>query len=198
MPRCGSRIPNRQIKQKNTQGEFEMGLYQKMKETFENEYKQRSELYRRRLSIWRDEPAVNQIDKPTNLARARTLGYKAKQGYIVVRVRLARGQRKRPEPSGGRKPGKNVRYLSPGISLRAQAEQRVARKYRNLEVLNSYWVGQDGQKKYFEVIMVEPKAYGKPISRSRAFRGLTSAFRKVRGLRNKGFGSEQARKREYC
>src|SRR3989344_933339 len=150
-----------------------MGLYQSIKKTFEKEYKERAEIYRRRLSMWRTQLAVNPVEKPTNLSRARALGYKAKQGYIVVRVRLPRGQRKRPEPSGGRKPGKNVRYLSPGISLQAQAEQRAARHYRNMEVLNSYWVGQDGQKKYFEVILVEPKAYGKPISLSRAFRGLT-------------------------
>ncbi|MFH0927749.1 MAG: 50S ribosomal protein L15e [Candidatus Micrarchaeota archaeon] len=171
-----------------------MGLYQRMKASFEKEYKERSEIYRRRLSAWRVEPAVSPLERPTNLARARVLGFKAKQGFKVVRVRLARGQRKRPMPSGGRKPGKNIMYLSPGISLRAQAEQRAARKYRNMEVLNSYWVGQDGQKKYFEVILVEPKAYGKPIRSSRAFNGLTSAFKKVRGLHNKGVGSEQARR----
>jgi len=173
-----------------------MGLYERIKTTFQKEYNERSEIYRRRLSVWRAEAAVNPIERPTNLARARTLGYKAKQGYIVVRVRMPRGQRKRPEPSGGRKPGKNVRYLSPTLSLRAQAEQRAARGYKNLEVLNSYWVGEDGQKKYFEVILVDPKAYGKPIAHSRAYQGLTSAFRKVRGLRNKGEGSEQARKRD--
>lgn len=173
-----------------------MGLYDRIRTTFQKEYKERSEIYRRRLAIWRDEPAIVPVEKPTNLARARALGYKAKQGYIVVRARMSRGQRKRPEPSGGRKPGKNVRFLSPTLSLRAQAEQRAARKYRNLEVLNSYWVGEDGQKKYFEIILVDPKAYGKPISISRAFNGLTSAFRKVRGLRNRGFGSEQARKRQ--
>lgn len=162
-----------------------MGLYDRIKETFQKEYAQRAEIYRQRLSKWRGEPSLVPLERPTNLARARTLGYKAKQGYIVVRVRMGRGQRKRPEPSGGRKPGKNVRYLSPSVSLRAQAEQRAARRYRNMEVLNSYWIGEDGQKKYFEIILVEPKAYGKPISISRAFSGLTPAFRKVRGLGRK-------------
>jgi len=162
-----------------------MSLYDSIRNTFQKEYKERSEIYRRRLSVWRTEPAVTPLERPTNLSRARVLGYKAKQGYKVVRVRIARGQRKRPEPSGGRKPGKNIRYLSPTMSLRAQAEQRAARRYRNMEVLNSYWAGEDGQKKYFEIILVEPKAYGKPISRSRAFNGLTSAQRKVRGMRKK-------------
>jgi large subunit ribosomal protein L15e len=36
------------------------------------------------------------------------------------------------------------------------AEERVARKYPNLEVLNSYWVWQDGRHKWFEVILVDP------------------------------------------
>ena len=36
------------------------------------------------------------------------------------------------------------------------AEERAARKYPNLEVLNSYWVWQDGQYKWFEIVMVDP------------------------------------------
>jgi large subunit ribosomal protein L15e len=127
------------------------------------------------------------IERPTNLARARTLGFKAKKGdYIIIRVRMRRGQRKRPEPMGGRKPGKNIRFLSPGVSLQRSAEQKAARKYRNMEVLNSYWVGEDGQKKYFEVIMVNPKIM--QIRKTRAFRGLTSSAMKGRQNINKRMG----------
>jgi large subunit ribosomal protein L15e len=65
------------------------------------------------------------------------------------------------------------------------AEERAARRFPNLEVLNSYWVWEDGVHKWFEVLMVDrtllPElSLGK--GRGRAFRGLTSSGRKVRGL----------------
>jgi large subunit ribosomal protein L15e len=44
---------------------------------------------------WRSEPTILVIEKPTRLDRARTLGYKAKKGIVVVRVRVPRGGRKR-------------------------------------------------------------------------------------------------------
>ena len=31
-----------------------------------------------------------------------------------------------------------------------------ARKYPNLRVLNSYWVGEDGSQKWHEIIMLDP------------------------------------------
>jgi large subunit ribosomal protein L15e len=41
-------------------------------------------------------------------------------------------------------------------NLRALAEERCGRKMPDLRVLNSYWVGQDGTYKYYEIIMVDP------------------------------------------
>jgi len=71
-------------------------------------------------------------------------------------------------------------------SLRLIAEEKAARKFPNLEVLNSYWVGEDGRYKWYEVILVDRTLLpelrlGK--GRGRVFRGLTSAGKKVRGLR---------------
>ena len=76
------------------------------------------------------------------------------------------------------------------------AEIRAARKYKNLEVLNSYWIGKDGKHYFFEVIMVDPlrpEIRNDPVykwitsskNRKRAERGLTSAAKKSRGLRSK-------------
>ena len=42
-------------------------------------------------------------------------------------------------------------------SLRSVAEERVGRKVQGLRVLNSYWVGEDGTYKYFEIICVDPQ-----------------------------------------
>ena len=36
------------------------------------------------------------------------------------------------------------------------AEERTAKHYPNMEVLNSYWVGEDGKHKYYEIILVDP------------------------------------------
>jgi len=163
------------------------------------------ELMRQRLIEWRKEPAIVRVEKPTRLDRARKLGYKAKQGFIVVRVRVRRGGLRKQRPRSGRRPKRmGVRKYKPAKSLRLIAEERAARKFPNLEVLNSYWVGEDGRFKWFEVIMVDPhnpsiKA-DKDINwicqkqhKGRVFRGLTSAGKKVRGLRKKGRGAEKAR-----
>jgi large subunit ribosomal protein L15e len=157
-----------------------MGMYRHIQKTFQQEYHERSEIYRKRITEWRKLGTVVRIGKPTNLARARSLGYKAKEGYYLARVSVGRGSRKRPHPWGGRKPAKNVAYLSPGKSLQRQAEEKAGRVFSNLEVLNSYWVGEDGMRKYFEVILVDRKLLpGMP--RGRVFRGLTSAGKQDRG-----------------
>ncbi|MEM2138210.1 MAG: hypothetical protein QW568_03935 [Candidatus Anstonellaceae archaeon] len=156
-----------------------MGMYKYIQQSFQKQYKERSELLRKRITEWRKLGTVVRILRPTNLARARSLGFKAKDGYYMARVAVGRGSRKRPHPWGGRKPAKNVAYLSPGKSLQRQAEEKAGRVFSNLEVLNSYWVGQDGTKKYFEVVLVDRKLLpGMP--HGRVFRGLTSAAKKGR------------------
>ncbi len=144
------------------------------------------EIMRERIIVWRRQPAIYRVDKPTRIDRARRLGYKDKPGYIVVRVRVRRGGLRKPRPRAGRRQKRmGVRKYKPAKSLRLIAEERAARKFPNLEVLNSYWVWEDGRYKWFEVIMVDRTLLpelklGK--GRGRVFRGLTSAGRKVRGL----------------
>jgi|YelNatPaOPRAMG01_1025707.scaffolds.fasta_scaffold06103_10 large subunit ribosomal protein L15e len=156
-----------------------MGAYKYITETLQQEYKERNDTYKQKIIEWRGRPAIERVERPTNLARARRLGYKAKQGYVVVRVRIEKGRRTRRKPMGGRKPKNNYLFVQPGLSHRAMAEQRANRKYRNLEVLNSYWVGEDGNYKYFEIILADPSKSTVDstavLRRGRAFRGLTSA-----------------------
>jgi large subunit ribosomal protein L15e len=163
------------------------------------------ELMRQRLIEWRKQPAICRIEKPTRLDKARKLGYKAKQGFVVVRVRVRRGGLRKQRPRAGRRPKRmGVKKFKPAKSLRLIAEERAARKFPNLEVLNSYWVGEDGRSKWFEVLMVDPShpaiKADKDINwicqkqhHGRVFRGLTSAGKKVRGLRRKGKGAEKFR-----
>ena len=177
-----------------------MGIYKYLREA----WKKPTLLVRKKLITWRKEPPILKINKPTRLDKARSLGYKAKQGILVARIRVRRGGKKRPQTKKGRQSGKMRRTLVLDKSLQVVAEERVNRKFHNFEVLNSYWVGEDGLHRWFEVILIDPhhpviKADKKlnwicnRHHRGRAFRGLTSAGRKSRGLRRKGKGAEKLR-----
>lgn len=139
-----------------------------------------------RLAEWRRETVVARIERPTKIGRARSLGYKAKQGFSVARVRVKKGMRKRPKPAGGRVPKKAGRFFPPGKSKQAIAEEKAAKKFPNMEVLASYYAGEDGNYLWYETILVDrahPVIKSDPrISwicgqRGRAFRGKTPASR---------------------
>ncbi|MBI2079302.1 50S ribosomal protein L15e [Candidatus Micrarchaeota archaeon] len=166
-----------------------MGAYKYIREAFEKQYKERGQDYRNKLIQWRTEGAIVRVERPINVARARTLGYKAKIGYVVVRIRVDKGRRRRRTPMGGRKARHNYLLVQPDLSHQAIGEQRVNRRFPNLEVLNSYWVGEDGTHKYFEVIMVDSSKNGissmaKQVAsrKKRVYRGLTAQGRKARAL----------------
>jgi len=115
------------------------------------------ELMRQRAIQWRREPAIIRIERPTRLSRARALGYKAKQGFVIVRVRVRRGGLRKSRPSSGRRPKRmGVKKHVPAKSLKLIGEERVARKFPNLKVLDSCWVWEDGRYKWFEVILIDP------------------------------------------
>ena len=112
---------------------------------------------KKRLIEWRKQPTVIRIEKPTKIYKARMLGYKAKQGIIVVRVRVRKGKMERERPDSGRRPKRmGTTRLTIKKSLRWIAEEKAQRKFPNLEVLNSYYVAEDGKYKWYEVIMVDP------------------------------------------
>jgi len=163
------------------------------------------ELMRQRAIQWRQEPTVTRVERPTRLDRAHKLGYKAKQGYIIVRAKVRRGGRRKPRPTSGRRQKRmGVKKLKQAKSLQLMAEERAARKFPNLEVLNSYWVWEDGAQKWYEIIMVDPNSpvikadkninwITKNVQHGRVFRGLTSAGKEIRGLHHKGKGTEKLR-----
>ena len=158
-----------------------------------------------RLIAWRAGPSFERVERPLRIDRARSLGYKAKQGFVVVRARVRRGGLRKKRFDGGRVPSKmGVLKITQKKSIRWIAEERVAKRYPNMQVLNSYWVGEDGGHKYYEVILVDPhhKAVqndnhynwlSDPSNSKRVLRGKTSAGQKTRGLRWTGKGSEHHR-----
>ncbi|MGC8478407.1 MAG: 50S ribosomal protein L15e [Candidatus Micrarchaeia archaeon] len=158
-----------------------MGSYNEISKTFRDEYRSRSSLYKNRLEKWSAEPVVVRAEKPTNIARARRLGYKAIQGVIIARVRVNKGKRKRQKADGGRKPSKSGRFFSRAKSLQRIAEEKAARRFSNCEVLNSYLVGSTGQKAFYEIILLDrasKSVASNPLYKSiisqkgRAFRGV--------------------------
>jgi len=164
-----------------------------------------AEIRKDRQIEWRRGASFVRLERPTRLDRARDLGYRAKQGYVIVRARVRRGGLRKIPPQGGRKPKRRgILKITMAKNIQRIAEERVMKHYPNMEVLNSYWVGEDGMHKYYEVILVDPshpviKSDPKinwicePQHRGRAYRGLTSAGKKGRGLTYKGKGAEKLR-----
>jgi large subunit ribosomal protein L15e len=99
-----------------------------------------------KTTAWRSEPTVKRIERPSRLDRARRLGYKAKQGIIVVRTRVGRGGMRKQRPTSGRRPKHlGVVRIKQSESMRKVAERRVNEKYPNTEVLGSYYLHKDGK-----------------------------------------------------
>ncbi len=158
-----------------------------------------------RLIKWRKEGTITPIEHPTRLDRARSVGYKAKQGITLVRIKVRRGGLRKRKISKGRRPRrKGILKITMNKNIQRIAEERVQKHYPNMEVLNSYAVGQDGLHKWYEVILVDPYSpsvlsdrnlnwISDPAHSSRAYRGLTSAGKRGRGLRWKGKGAEKVR-----
>jgi Ribosomal protein L15E len=128
-----------------------LGKYSKLiQENYKDELKQR-------LIEWRKEPTVKRLERPTKVYKARMLGYKAKQGVIVVRVKVRKGKMEKQRPRSGRRPKRmGVVRLTLKKNLRLIAEEKAQRKFPNMEVLNSYYVAEDGKYKWYEVILVDP------------------------------------------
>jgi len=57
-----------------------------------------------RMIQWRREENFLKVDKPLRVDRARSLGYKAKQGYIIVRGRVRHGGLNRHQIKEGENP----------------------------------------------------------------------------------------------
>jgi large subunit ribosomal protein L15e len=170
------------------------GMYHYIKQAWK---KPDVKVLRERMVEWRKSGAFTKVEKPLRLDRARGLGYKDKKGFVVIRARLLRGGHKRTRPNKGRRSKRMHIRKTLSMNYKWIAEQRVGKKYTNLEVLNSYLIGKDGEHYFFEVICVDPtrpeikndptmKWINNPASRKRVLRGLTSSAKKARGFRHKG------------
>eukprot|EP00210_Caulerpa_lentillifera_P003585 g3420.t1 len=164
-------------------------------------------LLRVRCWEYRQWRTLERVSQPTRPEKARRLGYRAKQGYVIYRIRVRRGDRKRKVRKGivyGKPVHQGVSAIKMAKNLRAIGEQRAGKRLGGLRVLNSYWINQDNRYKYYEVILVDPFHNAirndpkinwicNPVHKHREQRGLTSAGRHHRGLRHKGVGTYKLR-----
>ena len=169
------------------------GLYQSLRTIWKKPKENLGDILKQRLAGWRKENIVVRAEKPTRLDRAREVGYKAKLGYAIARVRVKKGGRRRRKPEKGRGPRHAglVHFTPKGLQW--IAEEKAQRKFSNLEVLNSYWVGSDGLSDWYEIVLVDPNHPNiindhkinwitNPANRRRVFHGLTAAGKRSRGL----------------
>ena len=112
---------------------------------------------RQRAVIWRNQNAVTRVEKPSRIARARRLGYKAKQGIIVIRMRVGTGGMRKQRPRSGRRPKHlGVTKIKADVSMKQVSERRVLERYPNMKLLGSYFLYKDGMHYWFEIILADP------------------------------------------
>lgn len=185
-----------------------MGAYKYLEELWK---KKQSDVMRflQRVRCWefRQLPALHRASRPSRPDKARRLGYKAKQGYLIYRVRIKRGSRKRRVSKGicyGKPSTSGVGQHKATRNLKSVAEERAGRKLGSLRLLNSYWAAQDAMHKWYECVMVDPMHKTirndprinwicNPTHKHRELRGLTSAGRKARTLHKKGKSATKVR-----
>ena len=78
-----------------------MGAYKYLEELWR---KKQSDVLRfvLRIKSWefRQLPVIHKVQRPSRVDKARKLGYKRKQGYVIYRIRIRRGGRKKPVSKG--------------------------------------------------------------------------------------------------
>ena len=120
-------------------------------------WKENSTILRDKAVLWRKQNATIRLEKPSRIQKARRLGYKAKQGIIVIRMRVGTGGMRKKRPRGGRRPKHlGVTRIKADVTMQQVAERRVLQKYPNMTLLGSYYLYKDGFHYWFEVILADP------------------------------------------
>lgn len=120
-------------------------------------WQENSTILRDKAVLWRKQNAIIRLEKPSRIQKARRLGYKAKQGIIVIRMRVGTGGMRKKRPRGGRRPKHlGVTRIKADVTMQQVAERRVLQRYPNMTLLGSYYLYKDGFHYWFEVILADP------------------------------------------
>ena len=172
-----------------------MAMYKYIRNTWQTPEKVK-EVLKERILEWRRSDSTVRLEYPTRLDRARSLGYKAKQGFVIVRQRVTRGPHVKPRAAGGRRPKRFNTRKNLNTSYQTICEQRANDKYPNCEVLNSYFLAKDGKHYWYEVILIDrahpaiqsdKQVQSLAKVKGRVYRGLTSSARKSRQVIQMGW-----------
>ena len=132
-------------------------MYRAIEKTWQDMIKNKSDDLKSKGMNLRRRPTIERLERPTRLDRARRLGYKAKQGFIIVRIKVGRGGMRRSKTMGGRRPKHaGILRMKANVNMRQTSEKRVANKFPNLKVINSYFLYKDGKHAWYEVILIDP------------------------------------------
>jgi large subunit ribosomal protein L15e len=131
-------------------------MYRHISKSWVSMVKSASPAMKQRAIQWRRGPTLVRVDRPTRLDRARALGYKPKQGVVVVRIKISRGGMRQKRPTSGRRPKHMGTLKIKGhFSSQDTANTRALEKYPNTKLVGSYPVYQDGRYIWFEVILAD-------------------------------------------
>jgi len=132
-------------------------MYRAIEKTWQDMIKNKSTELKSKGMDLRRRRTIERLEWPTRLDRARRLGYKAKPGFVVVRVKVGRGGMRRKKTMGGRRPKHaGIVRMKADVNMRQTSQNRVAEKFPNLKVLNSYFLHKDGKNAWYEVILIDP------------------------------------------
>jgi large subunit ribosomal protein L15e len=131
-------------------------LYRHIGEAWQKVLSEKTNNISERAIAWRHGRTLERVEHPTRLDKARMLGYRAKQGFFVVRIRLGRGGMRQRRPKSGRRPKHlGVVKIKGQFGSQSVAERRVSERYPNADVLGSYYLYEDGKYIWYEVILVD-------------------------------------------
>ena len=132
-------------------------MYSQISKTWQGIFRDKSGNIRERAVLLRKEPAMLRLERPTRHDRARAVGYRAKEGVVVVRARVSRGGMRKKRPVSGRRPKHmGVLKIKSDVSSQTVAERRVSERYPNMKLLGSYPIWNDGRYAWFECVLIDP------------------------------------------
>ena len=134
----------------------EASMYKYVAETWQKALRDKDPSVKGRLVAWRRGPRVVRLEHPARLDRARKVGYKAKQGFVVVRVRISRGGIRIKRPVAGRRSKHlGVLRIKGQLPEAGVVAGRIKERYPNMKVLGSYFLMEDGMYRWFEAVLVD-------------------------------------------
>jgi large subunit ribosomal protein L15e len=134
-----------------------LALYREIGNTWQKVFHEKSGDILARAILLRKAPTMERLERPSRLDRARMLGYKAKEGVVVVRIKVGAGGMRRQRPTSGRRPKHlGVLRIKSAESVQKVAERRVREKHTNLKLLGSYLLWVDGKHRWYEMVLIDP------------------------------------------